>query len=207
MREGRFIVHRSDSAEGNTGSLHSLQQVLLTFFSLLTLIFFILETESRVQFTLSVRQRGRQHGAGYGNARWQGGAAGDVANRNGFAVDCKGGAGAQGRRVVRALRRRRHDARESGSDEAWNRSGVVVLRQATASRDGARRAGPAERADGLARAANVGREAVLGAAVGRGGRARDAVGDDKLEPGDHGVFVENDLKAKRSKREMRRRRS
>jgi len=157
--------------------------------------------------TLSVRQRGLQQGMAYGNARCQGGVAGDVADRNGFAVDLKGGAGAKGRRVVRALWRRGHDARECGSYEAWSRSGVVVLRQATASRCDARRAGPAERADGLARPANVCREAVFGATVGGGGRARDAVGDDKLEPGDHGVFVEDDLKAKCSKRERRRWRS
>ena len=152
----------------------------------------------------SVSQRSRQQGTAHAEATSRGGAVGDVAACNGFAVDSEGGARTERRRVVRALRRWCHDARESGSDKARSRSGVV-LRQATASRGGASRAGPAEGANRLARAANVGREAVLGATVGRGGRARDAVGDDELEPGDHGVLAEDDLKVGFKERERRRR--
>ena len=143
---------------------------------------------------MSVPKRSSQQGATHAAAASRGGAVGDVAARNGVAVDRKGGAGAKGRRVVRALRRRCHDARETGSDEARrSRSGVVVLGQSAASHARARQAGPAESADRLARAADVGREAVLGATVGRGGCAGDAVSDDELEPGDHGFRAENDL--------------
>ena len=127
---------------------------------------------------LLIRQRGRQRSTAHAASASRGGAVGDVAAGDGFAVDRKGGARAERRRVVRALRRRCHDARESGSDEARSR---------------ARRAESAEGADSLASAADVGREAVFGAAVGRGGRAGDAVGDDELEPGDHRVLAEDDL--------------
>ena len=140
----------------------------------------------------SVLERGSQHSAAQTALRK--GAVGGVAGCDGIPVDRKRGARTEGRRVVGALGRRGHDARESPTDEARGRSGVVALRQATATHGGARRAGPAERADGLARAADVGREAVLGAAVGRGGRSGDAVGDDELEPGDHGVRTEDDLR-------------
>ena len=139
---------------------------------------------------LSVLERGLQQSAAHTAPSER--AVGGVAGRDDLTVDREGGVRAEGRRVVGALGRRGHDARESGSDEARGR-GVVVLSQTAASRARAHRAGPAERADGLASAADVRREAVFGAAVGRGGRARDAVGDDKLEPGDHGVLAEYDL--------------
>lgn len=134
-----------------------------------------------------------EQGAAHAEAASRGGAVGDVATRNGFAIDRKGGVGAEWRRVVRALGRRGHDARESGSDESLRSRRGVAQSQVTASRVGARQTGPAEGADGLAGAADVGREAVFGAAVVRGGRAGNAVCDDELEPGDHGVFAEDDL--------------
>ena len=142
----------------------------------------------------SVLERGSQQSAAHAEAAARNCAIGGVAGRDGVAIDDEGGARAEGRRVIGALGRRGHDARECGSDEARGRSGVVFLRQATASHGGARRAGPAERADGLSRAADVGREPVLGAAVGRDGRSGDAVGDDELEPGDNGVRAEDDLR-------------
>ena len=51
----------------------------------------------------------------------------------------------------------------------------------------------------------IGREAVFGAAVGRGGRSGDAVGDDELEPGDHGVRAEDDLRDWERKKKRKRR--
>ena len=141
---------------------------------------------------LLVLERGSQHGAAHAQAASRGAAVSDVAAGDGVAIDRERGAGAEGRRVVGALGRRGHDARESGSDKARGRR-IAALGQAATSRRGAHRAGPAERADGLARAADVGREAVFGAAVSGRGRAGDAVGDDEMEPGDHGVRAEDHL--------------
>ena len=115
-----------------------------------------------------VLERGRQQSAAH--AAPPDSAVGGVAGGDDFTVDREGGVRAKGRRVVGTLRRRGRDARERGPDEARRsrRAVVVALRQAaTAARGGARRAGPAEGADGRARAADVGRDAIFGAAVGR----------------------------------------
>ena len=82
---------------------------------------------------LLVLERGSQHGAVHAQTASRGGAVGDVAARDRFAVDREGGTGAEGRRVVRSLRRRGHDGRESPADEARGRR-VAALGQAAASR-------------------------------------------------------------------------
>jgi len=108
---------------------------------------------------------------------------------DGFAVDDKGGVGAKGRRIVRTLGSLGHDGRERRRDEAR----VAVVLGKTAAPGAACRACPAEGANGLARAPDVGREAVLSATVGGGGRAGDAVAENELKTGNLCVLAEDDL--------------
>lgn len=92
-----------------------------------------------------------------------------------------------------------HDGRKRRPNEARGRHRrVFVLEHETASR-GVLRAGSAEGSDGRARASDEGREAVLGATVGGGGCAGDAVGDDELESRDRGILAEDDLGIAREK--------
>jgi len=139
----------------------------------------------------SVLESSCQKGAAHAEAATRG-TVGNVVSRDGLSVDREGRTRAEGRRVVLTLRSRGHDGGERGSDKTRRRRRVVALGKATASRS-AHHACPAEGTDGLAGASDVCREAVLGTAVGGGGHARDAVGDDELETGDHRVLAEDDL--------------
>jgi hypothetical protein len=71
-----------------------------------------------------VLERGSQQSAAQTALRK--GPIGGVAGRDGVTVDRKRGARAEGRRVVGALGRRGHNARESPTDEARGRSGVTL---------------------------------------------------------------------------------
>lgn len=105
-------------------------------------------------------------------------------------VDRKSGGEAERGRIVLSLRSGNDDARELRSVQARRR---VAHQQATTPPGAARRAGPADGADGLACLSDIGREAVPSAAMGDGGGAGDAVGDDELKTRNHRVLAEDDL--------------